>query len=109
MPPPDRHFSKPPLPASQKPQAVALAYETHAIAPRVLAKGEGLIAEAILARAKELGIPLKAEPELVSLLVQLELDDYVPPALYQAVAELLAWAYDVDEGMGRKKTEGQAF
>jgi type III secretion system FlhB-like substrate exporter len=38
--------------------------------------------------------------------VQLELDDYVPPALYQAVAELLAWAYDVDEGMGRKKTEG---
>jgi flagellar biosynthesis protein len=102
MPPPDRHFTKPPQAATQKPQAVALAYETHAVAPRVLAKGEGLVAEAILARAKDLGIPLKVEPELVALLTQLDIDAYVPPALYQAVAELLAWAYEVDEGLGRR-------
>ena len=93
---PDRHFAKPPSPSSQKPQAVAMAYETHAVAPRVLAKGEGLVAEAILARAKAIGVPLRAEPELVSLLMQLDLDSYVPPALYQAVAEILVWAYEVD-------------
>jgi len=75
---------------------VALAYEAHAIAPKILAKGEGVIAEAILARAKEKGIPLRAEPELVSMLMQLELDDYIPPALYAAVAELLVWAYQIE-------------
>ncbi|NBO81533.1 MAG: flagellar biosynthesis protein FlhB [Betaproteobacteria bacterium] len=92
----DRLFAKPPPPGSQRPQAVALAYETHAVAPRVLAKGEGLIAEAMLARAKALGVPLKAEPEMVSLLMQLQVDSYVPPALYQAVAEILVWAYTLD-------------
>lgn len=78
-------------------QAVALAYEAHAVAPRVVAKGEGLIAEAILARARELGVPLRTEPEMVSLLMQLELDSFIPPALYLAVAEILVWAYQTDE------------
>jgi flagellar biosynthesis protein len=108
MPPRDRHFSKPPPPGAQRPQAVALAYETHAVAPRVLAKGEGLIAEAILARAKEVGVPLKAEPELVTMLMQLELDTYIPPALYQAIAEILVWAYEVDGSLSKRseKTSG---
>lgn len=78
-------------------QAVALAYEAHSVAPRVVAKGEGLIAEAILNRARELGVPLKTEPEMVSLLMQLELDSFIPPALYLAVAEILVWAYQTDE------------
>jgi len=78
-------------------QAVALAYEAHSVAPRVVAKGEGLIAEAILSRARELGVPLKAEPEMVSLLMQLDLESYIPPALYLAVAEVLVWAYQSDE------------
>jgi flagellar biosynthesis protein len=82
--------------AAGRTQAVALAYEAHAIAPKILAKGEGVVAEAILARAKEKGIPLRAEPELVSMLMQLELDDYIPPALYAAVAELLVWAYQIE-------------
>lgn len=78
-------------------QAVALAYEAHSVAPRVVAKGEGLIAEAILNRARELGVPLKTEPGMVSLLMQLELDSFIPPALYLAVAEILVWAYQTDE------------
>lgn len=77
-------------------QAVALAYEAHSVAPRVVAKGEGLIAEAILNRARELGVPLKSEPEMVALLMQLELDNFIPPALYLAVAEILVWAYQTD-------------
>ncbi|NDD11170.1 MAG: hypothetical protein EB072_00645 [Betaproteobacteria bacterium] len=104
---PDRHFAKPPTPGSQRPQAVALAYESHAVAPRVLAKGEGLVAEAILAKARAIGVPLRAEPELVSLLMQLDLESYVPPALYQAVAEILVWAYEVDGSLKRRQEAGQ--
>jgi flagellar biosynthesis protein len=82
-------------------RAVALRYESNAGAPRVLAKGQGFVAERLLARAQELGVPLRAEPELVELLLQLELNQVIPPTLYAAVAEVLAWAYDVD----RRTTE----
>ncbi|HAB46954.1 MAG: hypothetical protein EBV01_12195 [Betaproteobacteria bacterium] len=82
-------------------QAVALSYEAHAVAPRILAKGDGMIAESILQRAKELGIPLKAEPELIPLLMQLDLDSFIPPALYAAVAEILVWAYGIDAENGK--------
>lgn len=77
-------------------RAVALRYEANANAPRVLAKGQGFVAERLIAKAEELGVPLKAEPELVELLLQLELNQVIPPALYAAVAEVLAWAFDVD-------------
>lgn len=77
-------------------KAVALAYEVNSAAPRITGQGEGFVAEAILARAKEFGIPTKAEPELVEFLMQLKLNELVPPKLYAAVAEVLAWAYEVD-------------
>jgi flagellar biosynthesis protein len=77
-------------------QAVALAYESHAVAPRVLAKGSGLIAEVIIAKARELGIPLTEEPEVISILMQLEVDEFIPPVLYAAIAEILVWAYSLD-------------
>ena len=77
-------------------KAVALAYETNSAAPRITGQGEGFIADAILAKAKELGIPTRTEPELVEFLMQLKLNELVPPKLYAAVAEVLAWAYEVD-------------
>ena len=77
-------------------KAVALAYEVNSAAPRITGQGEGFVAEAILARAKEFGIPTKTEPELVEFLMQLKLNELVPPKLYAAVAEVLAWAYEVD-------------
>lgn len=83
-----------------RPQAVALSYELNAVAPRVLAKGEGLIAEAILFKASEAGVPLKTDPELLTVLMQLEVDDLIPPALYAAIAEVLVWAYEVDSRAG---------
>jgi flagellar biosynthesis protein len=49
-----------------------------------------------LAKAKEMGIPTRSEPELVEFLMQLKLNDLVPPKLYAAVAEVLAWAYELD-------------
>lgn len=76
--------------------AVALAYSTGDLAPKVVAKGRGLIAEAIIARAKEHGVFVHESKELVALLMQVELDRDIPPALYRAVAELLAWLYHIE-------------
>lgn len=76
--------------------AVALAYRSGDVAPKVVAKGRGLIAEEIIARAKEHGVFVHESKELVALLMQVELDGNIPPALYRAVAELLAWLYHID-------------
>ena len=89
-------------------KAVALKYEMNSAAPRVTGQGQGFVAEAILAKAKELGIPTRVEPELVEFLMQLKLNDVVPPKLYAAVAEVLAWAYEVDgKTVPKPKAEGQ--
>ncbi len=77
-------------------KAVALAYEKSAIAPRVIGQGEGYLAQAILDKAKELGIPTRVEPDLVEFLMQLRINDLVPPQLYAAVAEVIAWAHQID-------------
>lgn len=77
--------------------AVALKYAPGDNAPRVVAKGRGLIAEEIIARAREHGVYVHESPELVALLQQLDLDEHIPPTLYIAVAELLAWIYQVEQ------------
>lgn len=76
--------------------AVALAYAPGDAAPRVVAKGKGLIAEEIISRAREHGIYVHESPELVTLLLQVDLDRHIPAELYVAVAELLAWLYKVE-------------
>lgn len=78
--------------------AVALAYRGGQIAPKVVAKGRGLIAQEIISRAKEAGIYVHESSELVALLMQVNLDDRIPPQLYVAVAELLAWLYRLEQG-----------
>ncbi len=78
--------------------AVALAYREADAAPRVVAKGRGLVAEEIIARAREHGVYVHESPELVSLLSQIDLDQHIPPQLYIAVAELLAWLYRIERG-----------
>ena len=78
--------------------AVALAYDGGNGAPRVAAKGRGLIAENIIARAKEAGIYVHESPQLVALLMQVDLDAQIPEELYLAVAELLAWLHRLERG-----------
>ena len=80
-------------------RAVAMAYSSEDGAPRVVAKGSGISAEAIVSLANEHGVYVHQSPELVSLLMQVDLDSEIPPELYQAVAELLAWLYALDQGM----------
>lgn len=77
--------------------AVALAYgKKQGSAPQVVAKGRGLIAQAIIERAKQHGIFVHESEDLVGLLMQVELDQEIPPQLYLAVAELLAWLYRLE-------------
>lgn len=85
-------------PPERRQQAVAMAYSAGDAAPRVLAKGQGLIAEEIIARAREHGVFVHESPELVALLMQVDLDASIPPQLYVAVAELLAWIYRIERG-----------
>lgn len=77
-------------------EAIALAYSQTDAAPRVVAKGKGLLAEKIIARAREHGVYVHESPELVALLSQVDLDEHIPSQLYLAVAELLAWLYRIE-------------
>lgn len=85
-------------PDSPRAEAVALTYTAGDSAPRVVAKGRGLIAQEIIARAREAGVYVHESPELVALLMQVDLDSHIPAQLYVAVAELLAWLYRVEQG-----------
>lgn len=87
--------------------AAALAYDAPEGdgAPRVVAKGYGLVAEMIVQRAKEAGLYVHEAPEMVSLLMRVDLDAKIPPQLYQAVAELLAWLHRLEADNDAKAKE----
>jgi len=77
---------------NKPPQAIALKYdEIHA--PTLVAKGDSGIAEEIIKLAKEHGVPLYENGELVEILAKLELGDEVPEVLYRVIAEIIAFAY----------------
>jgi len=78
-------------------QAVALAYHHTSPAPTVLAKGRGVVAQAIIERAQQAGVFVHQSPELVSLLMQVDLDQHIPPVLYHAIAELLVFIYRLEQ------------
>ncbi len=83
--------------SSQRSTAVAVRYDTKDAAPRVVAKGYGNIADMIIRTAKENDLYVHESPELVNLLMQVDLDAQIPPQLYVAIAELLAWIYALEE------------
>ncbi|MDA8091307.1 MAG: EscU/YscU/HrcU family type III secretion system export apparatus switch protein [Nitrospiraceae bacterium] len=79
-------------------KAAALRYrQGEDEAPVLTAKGKGKTAERIIRLAKEHNIPLKEDPRIIELLCTLELDQEIPPALYKAVAEILAFIYKMGE------------
>lgn len=61
------------------------------------AKGRGLVADAIIERARASGVYVHESRELVGLLMQVDLDRHVPPQLYVAVAEVLAWVWQIEQ------------
>lgn len=79
-------------------KAVALRYDSEFHeAPIVNAKGEGKVAEKIITKAKEHGIPIQQDATLVELLSQLQINETIPEELYQAVAEVFAFVYQLDK------------
>lgn len=72
-------------------RAAALSYKQGYYAPVVIARGKGVVAEAIIACAREAGVYVHESPELVKLLMQVDGDQFIPPELYRAVAEVLVW------------------
>jgi len=75
-------------------KAAALKYSPgDKTGPRMVAKGRGLVAERIIEIAKECGVPIHEDSELVEVLSALELNEEIPPELYKAVAEVLAFIY----------------
>lgn len=77
-------------------EALALDYDPLSRkAPRVVAKGKGLLAERIIEVARKAGVPIREDPLLISLLAHLDVEQEIPPEAYQVVAELLAFVYKV--------------
>lgn len=75
-------------------RAIALRYrEGRDHAPRLTAKGQGEVADRIIAVAKAAGVPMHEDRDLVQLLGALQLDAEIPPTLYRAMAEVLAHVY----------------
>lgn len=90
-------------------RAVALRYDdAHESAPRVLAKGQGDIAERIIALAQEHGIPLHEDKDLVRLLGVLDIDVQIPQTLYRALAEVLAHLYRTNAKLAEARNQGKS-
>ena len=86
--------------ARSRQTAVALAYQEGEGAPKIVAKGKGMVAEQIISRAQDAGVFVHESKELVALLMDVDLDRQIPPALYRAIAELLAWLYHIETAKG---------
>ena len=92
-----------PVTADRLVRAVALSYAENdaadGLAPRIVAAGQAAIAETIIARARESGVPVHESRELVAALMNFDLDQRIPPALYVAVAEVLTWVYRMEHAL----------
>jgi flagellar biosynthesis protein len=85
-------------------QAVALRYEGNGGgAPEVVASGRGAVAATIMAKAREAGVEVVRDADLIELLAKIPVGQQIPPELYQAVAEILAFVYRVNGKMGDRR------
>ena len=87
-------------------KAVALKYDMDRdTAPRVVAKGKGHTAEHILEAAQKSSVPVYQNKTLVNMLMALDIDREIPPELYKAIAEVMAYVYKMDKAKGREVEE----
>jgi len=90
------------MPRSRRPSAVALRYQPEApfldAAPRLVAKGQGYLADRILDLARQHGVPVQRDPDLLATLEPLDVNSLIPPDLFQAVAIVLAALYRANKG-----------
>lgn len=81
--------------------AVALSYDPEEVAPKIIASGKGHLAEKILEGAKEHQIPTHQDSRLAETLSKLEIGDFIPPELYEVVAEVLLYVDKMDRIKGK--------
>lgn len=81
--------------------AVALSYDPEEDAPKIIATGKGHIAERIIERAEGADIPIHKDEGLANTLSKLELGSYIPPELYEVVAEILVFVDKMDRIKGK--------
>lgn len=90
------------MPRSRRPSAVALRYQPEApfldAAPRLVAKGQGFLADRILDLARKHGVPIQRDPDLLATLEPLDVNSLIPPDLFQALAVVLAALYRANKG-----------
>ncbi|WP_191561733.1 EscU/YscU/HrcU family type III secretion system export apparatus switch protein [Metabacillus idriensis] len=85
-------------------KAVALRYqEKKETAPRVIAKGKGILADSIIEAARKNEIPVQEDPSLIEVLHIMEVDEQIPEELYLAVAEIFSFIYQVDKQAENEK------
>lgn len=82
-------------------QAIALEYDPSDYAPRVLATGQGKVAEKIIEKAQESDVPIHKDEQLAKTLAKLEVGDAIPPELYEVVAEILVFVDAMDKIKGK--------
>ena len=80
-----------------KQRAVALQYNPEEHAPKVVAKGKGIIAERIIKEAEESDVAVYKDEELVKELTKMEIGEHIPPELYEVVAQVLIFISDLDK------------
>ncbi len=82
-------------------QAVALQYNPDDVAPKIIATGKGKVAEKIIEKAKESNVAVHEDSKLADTLSKLDIGDYIPPELYEVVAEILVFVDDMEKLKGR--------
>lgn len=78
-------------------KAVALSYEPEDDAPKVVASGQGYLADKIIAAANEADVPVHEDARLADALSEIQIGDSIPPELYEVVAEVLVFVDDMDK------------
>jgi len=100
----DERINSQPTNIAPQRKAVALKYEAERdLAPKVIAKGRGHVAEHILETAQKHSVPVYQDKTLVNMLMALEIDREIPPELYKAIAEVMAYVYKMDKSHGQAK------
>lgn len=82
-------------------QAVAIKYDPGEVAPKIIATGKGKVAEKIIETAKENDVALHKDSKLANTLSKLDIGEYIPPGLYEVVAEILVFVDDCEKLKGR--------
>jgi len=81
--------------------AIALGYQRTEKAPKVIATGKGYLADKIIQKAEEEDIPIHQDEKLANDLSKLEIGEFIPPELYQVVAEVLVFVDTMDKIKGK--------